>query len=227
MKTYHIAVLATGKNWDSARCGDNYEGNQETTFRKRALCCSKDKTTIAGCLAECNMTVGSNREQGKCVDVFPVLSSTTSTESTTKIATLTTFSNKTMSSTKANFPNSVSVLQTVSSSNQPVSTSQSTDGIVFTTVPVIQTSPRKLDRTTQLLSSSSLSTLQRFFTKEPSSTPISKDQILQPTIDILSSETTSSSTIKSALSGTTANNIPLTTLLRTSQISSSINIWTS
>ncbi|KAH3823136.1 hypothetical protein DPMN_124935 [Dreissena polymorpha] len=90
--------LSNWLNWDSARCGDNYEGNHETTFRIRRLCCSTAQTTIAGCLAECYKTVGSNREEGKCVDVLPVLTSTTTTESTTKLAPFSTSTTNSMSS---------------------------------------------------------------------------------------------------------------------------------
>jgi len=90
-ETINLCEFSTWLAWDCTKCPDNWPGNTRKTDRKRAVCCGEGwSSDVESCLKLCEKEEHSDTDIDFCVNVCPLLSSTSKKVKTTTPTTTTT-----------------------------------------------------------------------------------------------------------------------------------------
>jgi len=99
-ETINLCEFSSWLAWDCTKCPDNWPGNNRKTDRKRAVCCGEGwLNDVESCLKLCEKEEHSDTDIDLCVNVCPLLSSTSKQVKTTTPTTTSTSTKQTTSKT--------------------------------------------------------------------------------------------------------------------------------
>jgi len=95
-ETIHLCDFSSWLAWDCTKCPDNWPGNNRKADRKRAICCGDGwSNDVESCLKLCGKEEHSDTDIDFCVNVCPLLRSTSQHGMPTTLTTTKSFTTST------------------------------------------------------------------------------------------------------------------------------------